>query len=115
MAKKSSRTRTLPSGETQFDYVEHGSDEHAAFLGIRKAEKGDVPELIIEGWTLVDLNPYGVFGWTKERKRELLAQKVSEFLTPPPEMQSEDPQAPHYAPPMWTPLAADEEPVSGII
>ena len=115
MAKKNSRTRTLPNGETQYDYIAHGSDGHADFLGIRKATKDDDPDLIIEGWTLADISPYGVTGWQKDTKRALLAQRVSEFLTKPPEMQSEDPQADHYAPPMWSPRSEDESPVSGII
>lgn len=101
--------------EERADYIPHGSDEHAAHIGIRRGEKGDDPELVIEGWTLVDINPFGVFGWTKERKRDLLAQKVSGFLTKPQPVQSEDPDLPGYAQPMWTPREPDESPVSGII
>jgi hypothetical protein len=115
MTKKDSRTRTLPDGTVQYDYIAHGSDEHAQWLGIRKATKGDDPDLVIEGWTLVDISPYGVTGWQKDTKRALLAQKVSEFLTPPPEVQSEDRTAPGYAPTMWAPREPDESPVTGII
>jgi len=101
--------------EQRADYIKHGSDEHAAHIGIRRSKKGDDPDLVIEGWTLVDVSPYGVTGWTKEAKREFLRQKVSGFLTKPPEVQSEDPQADFYAPTMWSPRDEDESPVSGII
>lgn len=114
MAKKDSRTKVHPDGTVQHDYIEHGSDEHAAFLGLRKAIKDDQAELIIEGWTLVDVSPYGVLGWPLATKRELLAQKVSELLTLPPEMQSEDPQAENFAPTMWRPHEPGDE-VEGII
>jgi hypothetical protein len=115
MAKKSSKTRTLPDGSQQHDYIEPGSPEHAAYLGIRKATKGDDPELVIEGYTLTDPYPLGVIGWSKEYRREWLRQKVSGLLTKPPEIQSEDRQAEHYAPPMWSPRTEDESPVTGII
>lgn len=97
------------------DYIAHGSDEHAAWLGIRPAKKGDDPDLVIEGYTLEDSNPYGVIGWTLEAKREFLRQKVSGFLTKPPPVQSEDPRLPGFAPPLWLPREPDEEPVLGII
>ena len=107
-------TKIHEDGTVQHDFISHGSDEHAAHIGIRRAKKGDDPDLVVEGWTLVDKNPYGVFGWTKERKRDILAQKVSGFLMKPPKIQSEDLRAPNYAPPMWMPHEPGEE-VRGII
>lgn len=95
--------------------IEHGSPEHAAHIGIRPAKKGDDPELVIEGYTLTDPNPFGVIGWALEAKREFLRQKVSGFLTKPPSVQSDDPLSPDFAPPLWLPREPDEEPVSGII
>jgi len=47
-----------------------------------------------------------------EYLRRVLAQYVSELTTLPPEVQSDDPLAPNYAPPMWMP---SEEPVSGMV
>lgn len=108
-------TKVHANGEVQLDYIEHGSDEHAAHIGIRKAKKGDDPELVIEGWTLVDPHPYGVFGWALEYRREHLRQKVSGFLTKPPTVQSDDPSAPNYAPAPWMPRELDESPVRGIV
>jgi hypothetical protein len=112
MAKRSSRTKVHPDGRVQYDYVEHGSNEHAAFLGLRPAKKGD--EIQYEGWAL-DGEPYGVIGWTAEAKLAFLKGKVSGFLTKPPEVQSENPNALGYAPEIWLPRPEDEEPVSGII
>jgi len=112
MAKKSSRTKVHESGEIQHDFIEHGSDEHAAWLSLKRAEKGDKPQY--KGWTL-DGEPYGVIGWTDDQKLAFLKQKVSSLTTLPPEVQSEDPQADFYAPTMWSPRDEDESPVSGII
>lgn len=95
--------------ETQPDYVEHGSDRHAALLGLRKAEEGDEPQL--EGWTLIDLTAFGPAA-RPEYKREVLRQKVSSLTSDAPAVQSDDPLAPGYAPPLWMPTT---EPASGIV
>lgn len=94
---------------TNLDYIEHGSDRHAAFLGLVKAKEDDEPQQ--DGWALADITMYGPSA-RPEYLRRVLAQKVSELTTLPPEMQSDDPLAPHYAPPMWMP---SEEPVSGMV
>lgn len=94
---------------TNLDYIKHGSDRHAAFLGLVKAQKDDEPQQ--DGWALADITMYGPSA-RPEYLRRVLAQKVSELTTLPPEMQSDDPLAPNYAPPMWMPAG---EPVSGLV
>lgn len=94
---------------TNPDYIAHGSDGHAAFLGLVKANEGDEPQQ--DGWMLADITMYGPSARPEYLKR-VLAQKVSELTTLPPETQSENPLAPHYAPPMWVPSG---EPVSGLV
>ena len=96
--------------EARPDYVEHGSDRHAALLGLRKAKKGDKPQL--EGWTLFDLTAFGPAA-RPEYIAEVLRQKVSTFTAgPAPKLQSKDPLKPNYAPPLWMPTT---EPASGIV
>jgi len=85
---------------TNPDYIERGSDRHAAFLGLIPAEKDDEPQH--EGWTLGDLTLYGPMA-RPEFLTRMLRQKVNELNTPMPEIQSDDPTKPFYAPPMWTP------------
>ncbi len=94
---------------TNLDYIEHGSDGHAAFLGLVEAENGDEPQQ--DGWALADVTMYGPAA-TPQYLKQTLAQKVSELVTPPPEVQSDDPRLPNYAPTMWVP---SEEPVSGMV
>lgn len=94
---------------TNLDYVAHGSDQHAEWLGLIKAEEDDEPQR--DGWTLADITMYGPSA-RPEFLRRVLAQKVSELTTLPPVVQSDDPLAPHYAPPLWMPSA---EPVSGMV
>jgi len=86
------------------DYVEFGSDKHAEMLRLKKAVKDD--KLQREGWTLEDLTAWGPEAMANDMAflREILRQKVSTLTSgPPPEPQSDDPLAPHYAPPMWEP------------
>jgi hypothetical protein len=85
---------------TNPDYVKHGSDRHAALLGLVPAEKDD--ELQHEGWALGDLTLYGPMA-RPEFLTQMLKQKVNELCSPTPEMQSEDPSKPFYAPPIWEP------------
>ena len=94
---------------TNPDYVAHGSDRHAALLGLVKATEGDEPQW--EGWALADLTMYGPAA-RPEFLLQTLKQKVNELTAPPLVVQSEDPFAPHYAPPLWTPAG---EPVSGMV
>ena len=94
---------------TNPDYIPHGSDRHAAHLGLVKAKEGDEPQQ--DGWTLADITMYGPSA-RPEYLRRVLAQYVSELTTLPPEVQSDDPRAPNYAPPMWVP---SDEPVSGMV
>lgn len=82
------------------DYVEHGADRHAGLLGLRKAGKDDEPQL--DGWALVDITMYGPNA-TDKFLVQVLRQKVNELTSKPPKMQSMDPFAPHYAPPIWQP------------
>lgn len=94
---------------TNLDYIAHGSDGHAAFLGLVKAEEDDEPQR--DGWTLADITLWGP-SVTAEYLKRILAQKVSELTTLPPEVQSDDPLAPNYAPTMWVP---SDTPVSGMV
>jgi len=81
------------------DYVERGSDQHAALLGL-KAAGGE--EISLDGWTFEDVTQYGPAA-TKDFLMATLRQKVSELTSPMPIMQSADPRRPHFAPPIWTP------------
>lgn len=94
---------------TNLDAIPHGSDGHAAFLGLIEAEEDDEPQL--GGWALADITMYGPSA-RPEFLRRILAQKVSELTTPMPEMQSDDPRLPHYAPSMWVP---SDTPVTGMV
>lgn len=97
-----------PAGN--LDYVPHGSDAHAALIGLRKAEEGE--SLQLDGWTLADRTAFGPQA-TEDYVREVLRQKVAELAAgEPPAVQSDDPFEPHYAPPMWKP---SDVPVSGIV
>jgi len=91
MATKDTGT-TGPHGQT--DYIEHGSQEHAGLLGLRKAAKEDNLEL--NSWTLEDMTAYGPQA-TMDFLKEVLRQKVSELTGPAPKV-------PDNAPPMWEPV-----------
>ena len=103
--KQHSRIKDHPDGLRQTDYVEHGSEQHAAILLLRPAHEGD-PYVQEDSqgrkWTLVDVTAFGPQA-TEAYIKEVLRQKVSALDSPIPETQSEDPFAPDYAPPMWTP------------
>ena len=105
MAKKQDRIKEHPDGLRQTDYVEHGSEQHAAVLLLRPAREGDAyvqEDSQGRKWTLVDTTAFGPQA-TEAYLREVLRQKVSELDAPMPEIQSEDPLAPGYRPPMWQP------------
>jgi hypothetical protein len=110
MAKKtSSRIKDHPNGLHQTDYVEHGSEQHAAIIGLRLAGGEDTyvrEDSQGRKWTLVDVTAFGP-QVTEAYIREVLRQKVSTLDAPPLEVQSDDPFAPNYAPPLdlryeWT-------------
>lgn len=85
----------------QADYVERGSDEHAAMLGLRKSTDED-GEYVIDGWTLEDITNFPP-SVTPEYLKRMLRQKHNELTSEPPVIQSVDPRKPHYAPTMWDP------------
>ena len=89
MAKQ---VQSTPSGNP--DYIQPGSDEHAALLGLVKGDKGE--------WVLADVTAYGPMA-TDKFLGEVLRQKVAELNAPPPKFQSDDPRKPNYAPKLWNP------------
>ncbi len=91
------------------DYVEHGSDQHAGLLGLRKAAKSEKPQ--VEGWTFEDITQFGSSA-SVEYLAVALSQRVKELTTPLPKMQSVDPRKPHFAPTMWDPRRG--QPLSSI-
>ena len=97
MARKQGR-RVGPAGNT--DYIAHGADEHAALLGLRKAEEDDDPKY--RGWALDDITLWGPNA-TDKFLLNILKQKVNELKSPVLKVQSDDPALPNYAPPLWTP------------
>jgi len=95
------------------DHIAFGSDEHAAILGLKKAGKDDDPQQ--DGWALVDITAWGPQAMADDKAylREILRQKVSNLKAKPPVPQSDDPDAPHYAPPLQVP--PEGEPASGYV
>lgn len=94
------------------DYIEHGSKRHVAWVGLREATPKEVAQsekredaneigLVYEGYVLQDITAFGV---TVEAAvlKAILMQKVHQ-LAGPPLPQSDDPNAPNYAPPLWVP------------
>lgn len=65
---------------TTYKSIKHGSAEHAALLGLRKARDDDAIQL--DGWTLVDMTMFGA-NVTETYLREVLRQKVSELKHSP--------------------------------
>ena len=82
------------------DFVERGSDRHAAMLGLRRAEEGE--QLAIDGWTLEDITQYGPAA-SDDFLTRVLRQQVNELTSEIPEPQSRDPRSPNFAPVMWDP------------
>jgi len=79
------------------DYVERGGDRHAAMLGLKKAENGDIA---VDGWALEDVTMFGP-QVTDKFLEAYLRQRVNELTSEAPEIQSTDPFAPHFAPTLW--------------
>lgn len=106
MAKKA----VVDNPQARADYIAHGSEEHALFLGLRLAEEGD-PEFIkvrskkdkTRVYVLVDMTMFGPTA-TEAYLREVCRQKVAELdAGSPAEPQTEDPRKPNYAQPLWVP------------
>ena len=97
-------TRKNEEVGAQTDFIKHGSPEHAAILGLRKATEKD--DIKLDGWTLIDMTAFGPQA-TEAYLKEVLRQKVSELKSGAPgEPQSVDPRKPNYHPPMWNPDAS---------
>lgn len=101
--------------EERPDYIEHGGERHAAFLGLEQVDDDEAEEmdLVAEGtngqrWTLEDRTVLGLAA-DDEFLLAFLRQRVNE-LRGPPEPQSFDRSEPNYKQPMWVP---DEVPVTG--
>ena len=62
----------------QTDYIERGSAEHAAMLGLRKWADGDTPELNVGGWTFEDVTQYGPMA-RLDYIKAALTQRVAEL------------------------------------
>lgn len=91
------------------DYVKHGSERHAGLLGLRKATRGEKPQ--IKGWAFEDITQFGPAA-SVEYLTISLQQKVNELTTPIKPSQSKDPREPNFAPTMWQP--ARRQPLSQI-
>ena len=92
-------TRHILPLEERPDYIRRGSPEHAAFLGLIEDESSET------GYRLADTTQFGP-QVTDRYLYEVLRQKVSELHSETPPIQSDDPLAPNYAPPMWQPIDA---------
>lgn len=73
----------------QRDFVEHGSKEHAALLGLIPDDKSEL------GYRLADMTAYGPQA-SPEYMKEVLRQKVSE-------LKGAKPSVPTSAPRIFTP------------
>lgn len=100
MAKrKTTKQVRKPGPAGNWDYVKPGSDRHAGLLGLRKATDED--ELQHGGWTLQDINMWGPEAKDRFIMNDIRS-RVNELTSEPPEIQSEDPGMPGYAPPLDT-------------
>ena len=84
----------------QADYVKHGSDRHAAMLGLKKASDKD--KFTSNGWAFQDPTQWGPTA-RDDFIQVQLEQRVSELTAPLPQYQSSDPREPFFAPVMWRP------------
>jgi len=110
------RPKEIPP-EERADYIKQGSARHVAFLGLRKATPKEVAQsekkeaaneigLVYEGYVLEDITAFGVMV-DRAVLKAILMQKVHQ-LAPMPTPQSDDPNAPNYAPPLWVPSDVGE-------
>lgn len=74
------------------DFIKHGSANHAALLGLKKAVDGD--KFICEGFTLSDVTQFGPTA-REDYIQAQLVQRVAELKTAP--------SVPVNAQPMWVP------------
>jgi hypothetical protein len=80
------------------DFVEHGSDQHAALLGLVKEPSSPT------GYRLSDGTAFGPQA-TQGYLDEVLRQKISTLKSGQPEYpQSQDPSKPGFAPSLWVPV-----------
>jgi hypothetical protein len=86
---------TMAKKKGYYKVVPHGSDEHAALLGLTKGADGKYE--LQDPVPLVQLDPTG------RLERVVLNQKIGALQTGFPKLQSRDPFAPNYAPPLWRP------------
>ncbi len=85
---------------TQKDHVVHGSEQHAAILGLIPDKTAPL------GYRLADPTAFGPQA-TQAYMDEVLRQKVTTLKAgPPPMPQTKDPTKPNYAPPLWVPIEA---------
>jgi len=94
------------------DFIAHGSNEHAALLGLARVENGwQGPQL--EGWKLID--PMFTELDSDRITERVLQQRVNELTAPIPQTQSRDRRAPGFAPTLWDPShGAGRKPFSQI-
>lgn len=82
------------------NYVEHGSAEHAALLGLLRCNDDDPDGF--DGWKLADATAWGAAA-RPDFLLAVLRQRVNELKTIPPSPQSLNRKDPHYAVEMWVP------------
>ena len=92
----------------RLDYVERGSAKHATILGLEPDPESKL------GWRLADVTQYGPNA-NAQFLEDVLRQKVSDLKAKMPEIQSDDPYAPGYAPKLWMPVESEEDSVQGIV
>jgi hypothetical protein len=100
MAKRKQKRPGGPAGNP--DYVELGSEQHAATIGLVPATEQSTYKLADSKgreWTLADTTAWGPQA-TDTFIKEVLRQKVSTLNTAPIPPQSKDRFAPGYAPPI---------------
>jgi len=104
--RQETRREVGPAGNT--DYIEPGSDRHAAILQLKEAGEHDTYRLADSkgrAWALVDATTFGP-QVTEAYLKEVLRQRVTELETAQLPIQSSDPFAPGYAPRMIIPPPA---------
>jgi len=102
MAKRKQETVGAELDYTFASTMKPGSDEHAALLGLIRAEKDY--DLQFEGWRLADETAHGP-NVTDRYLMNILKQHVGELTAEIVLPQSDDRHAPNYAPPAWRPKA----------
>ena len=96
-----SQRKAVASGHRP-DYIAPGSDEHAALIGLRKAEPDDT--ITLEGWALIDI-PMGA-------SDTFLRNKLKQLYT---DLKSGEGYIPPNAPDMWEPPKDVEVVFDGVV